>query len=38
MQYNDKNPRGEQTLFGPASLLADDGKTAQIPDAMRTGR
>ena len=36
MQYNDKNPRGEQTLFGPGSLLADDGKTAQIPDTMRT--
>ena len=36
MQYNDKNPRGEQTLFGTGSLLADDGKTAQIPDAMRT--
>jgi multiple sugar transport system substrate-binding protein len=36
MQYNDKNPRGEQTLFGTGSLLGDDGKTAQIPDSMRT--
>lgn len=29
--------RGALTLFGPGSLVADDGKTAQFPDNWRTG-
>jgi multiple sugar transport system substrate-binding protein len=33
MQWTD--PRGWGTQFGPGSLVADDGKTAQVPDNWR---
>ena len=36
-QWADNAPTAETALFGAGSFLADDGKTAQIPDAMRTG-
>ena len=36
-QWADNSPTAETALFGAGSFLADDGKTAQIPDAMRTG-
>ena len=37
MQWATTRTRGpSRHCSGPASLLADDGKTAQIPDAMRT--
>ena len=34
-QWADNAPTAETALFGAGSFLADDGKTAQIPDAMR---
>ena len=37
MQYADNSPLAEASLFGASSFLADDGKTAQIPDQIRTG-
>jgi multiple sugar transport system substrate-binding protein len=36
MQWNDNSPLAESTLFGAGSFLASDGKSAQIPDSMRT--
>jgi multiple sugar transport system substrate-binding protein len=36
-QWADNSPTAETALFGAGSFLADDGKTAQIPDPMRTG-
>jgi multiple sugar transport system substrate-binding protein len=36
-QWADNAPTAETALFGAGSFLAEDGKTAQIPDAMRTG-
>src|SRR4029078_1478280 len=36
MQWADNSPLAEETLFGPGSFVAADGKTAQIPDSMRT--
>jgi multiple sugar transport system substrate-binding protein len=36
-QWADNAPTAETALFGAGSFLADDGKTAQIPDAMRAG-
>jgi len=36
-QWADNSPTAETALFGAGSFLAADGKTAQIPDAMRTG-
>ena len=37
MQWADNNPTAEDTLFGASSVLAADGKTAQIPDPIKTG-
>ena len=37
MQYADNSPLAETSLFGASSFLAADGKTAQIPDEVRTG-
>ena len=37
MQYADNSPLAEASLFGASSFLAADGKTAQIPDEIRTG-
>jgi multiple sugar transport system substrate-binding protein len=37
MQYADNSPLAEASLFGASSFLADDGKSAQIPDALATG-
>jgi multiple sugar transport system substrate-binding protein len=37
MQYADNSPLAETSLFGASSFLADDGKSAQIPDQVRTG-
>lgn len=36
-QWADNSPTAETALFGASSFLAADGKTAQIPDALRTG-
>ena len=36
-QWADNSPTAETALFGASSFLADDGKSAQIPDALRTG-
>ena len=36
-QWADNAPTAETALFGAGSFLADDGKTAQIPDPMRAG-
>jgi len=36
-QWADNAPIAETALFGPGSFLGSDGKTAQIPDATRTG-
>ena len=37
-QYDDNSPDGrDRRCSAPARSLADDGKTAQIPDSMRTG-
>ena len=38
MQYADNSPLAESSLFGASSFLADDGKSAQIPDAIATGQ
>jgi multiple sugar transport system substrate-binding protein len=37
MQYADNSPLAEASLFGASSFLASDGKSAQIPDQIRTG-
>jgi multiple sugar transport system substrate-binding protein len=37
MQWADNSPLAETALFGAGSFLAADGKTAQIPDAVKTG-
>ena len=37
MQYADNSPLAEASLFGPSSFLADDGKTAQIPEPISIG-
>jgi len=37
MQYADNSPRAEASLWGGNSLVSDDGKTAVIPDSVRTG-
>ena len=36
-QWADNNPVAESTIFGAFSVVADDGKTAQIPDPLKTG-
>jgi multiple sugar transport system substrate-binding protein len=36
-QWADNSPTAETALFGASSFLGPDGKTAQIPDALRTG-
>ncbi|MFN8631761.1 MAG: extracellular solute-binding protein, partial [Chloroflexota bacterium] len=36
-QWADNSPTAETALFGASSFLASDGKSAQIPDALRTG-
>src|SRR5689334_10960573 len=36
-QWADNSPTAETALFGASSFLAADGKTAQIPDSLRTG-
>jgi multiple sugar transport system substrate-binding protein len=36
-QWADNSPTAETALFGAGSFLASDGKTAQIPDSVRTG-
>lgn len=36
-QWADNSPTAETALFGASSFLASDGKTAQIPDSLRTG-
>jgi multiple sugar transport system substrate-binding protein len=36
-QWADNSPTAETALFGASSFLAADGKTAQIPDALRAG-
>lgn len=38
MQWADNSPIAESTLFGAGSLVAADGKTAQIPDSMRVAQ
>jgi len=37
MQWADNRPDTEATLFGASSVLAADGKTAQITDQFKTG-
>ena len=37
-QWADNNPVAESTIFGAFSFVGDDGKTAQIPDPLKTGR
>jgi multiple sugar transport system substrate-binding protein len=37
MQFTDHSPVAESTLFGASSVVADDGKTAQIPEQLTTG-
>ena len=36
-QWADNSPTAETALFGAGSFLGSDGKTAQIPDSVRTG-
>jgi multiple sugar transport system substrate-binding protein len=36
-QWADNNPFAESTIFGASSLVAPDGKTAQITDPLKTG-
>ena len=36
-QYQDNSARAEDAFFGAGSFLADDGKTAQIPDYIAPG-
>jgi multiple sugar transport system substrate-binding protein len=36
-QWADNNPVAESTLFGAFSVVGSDGKTAQIPDPLKTG-
>ena len=36
-QYQDNSARAEDAFFGAGSFLADDGKTAQIPDYVTQG-
>ena len=36
-QWADNSPTAETALFGASSFLGADGKTAEIPDALRTG-
>jgi multiple sugar transport system substrate-binding protein len=36
-QYQDNSARAEDAFFGAGSFLADDGKTAQIPDYVVQG-
>src|SRR5829696_185884 len=36
-QWADNSPLAETAVFGPGSFLAADGKTAQIPESVRTG-
>ena len=36
-QWADNSPTAETAIFGAGSFLADDGKTAQIPEPMRAG-
>jgi len=36
-QWADNSPTAETALFGASSFLGADGKTAQIPDSLRTG-
>jgi len=36
-QYSDNSARAEDSFFGAGSFLADDGKTAQIPDYVKAG-
>jgi multiple sugar transport system substrate-binding protein len=36
MQWTDNSPLAESTLFGASSVVAADGKTAQIADPLRT--
>ena len=38
MQYADNSPLAESSLFGASSFVADDGKTAQIPEQIATGQ
>jgi multiple sugar transport system substrate-binding protein len=35
MQWTNNSPVAESTLFGASSVVADDGKTAQISDSLR---
>jgi multiple sugar transport system substrate-binding protein len=37
MQFADSSPLAESSLFGASSFVAEDRKTAQIPDEVRTG-
>jgi multiple sugar transport system substrate-binding protein len=37
VQYHDNSARAETSIFGAGSPVADDGKTAQIPDYLATG-
>jgi multiple sugar transport system substrate-binding protein len=37
-QYQDNSARAEDSFFGAGSFLADDGKTAQIPDYVTAGQ
>ena len=37
MQYTDSSIVAESSLFGASSVVADDFKTAQIPDQLATG-
>jgi multiple sugar transport system substrate-binding protein len=37
MQYADNSPLAEASLFGASSFVADDGKTAQIPEPISVG-
>ena len=37
MQYTNSSPVAESTLFGASSVVGSDGKTAQIPDQLKTG-
>jgi len=36
-QFQDNSARAEDAFFGAGSFLADDGKTAQIPDYVKAG-
>jgi multiple sugar transport system substrate-binding protein len=37
VQYHDNSARAETAMFGAGSPVADDGKTAQIPDYIANG-